>query len=239
MSVRTRCSSCSVREISLCGSVSNQAAKDLARVAHQRRVPAGQVIYGGHQKAASFSIIITGVVKLINAKPDGRHQIVGLQFPSDFLGRPYAGPTSLLAEAATDLNVCCFSGSAFENLMRDHPDIERVLLRRTLESLDAAREWMFMLGRKTAQERVASLLLSIAEHMLSPAPVRSKARQSFEFDLPLSRTEMADCLGLRLETVSRQIANLKQRGIIATGRTRALELRDIVALRKLSESPAD
>lgn len=214
-------------------------ANELGRIVHRRRMPAGQIVYAGTQRAKSFAIIVSGVVKLINVKPDGRNQIVGLQFASEFVGRPYSETTSLIAEAATDLDVCSFSGRTFESLMDTHPDLEKAILHRTLDDLDAAREWMFMIARKTAEERVASLLLLIARKMTdghepSPAP-----GEAIEIDLPLSRTEIAECLGLRLETVSRQIAQLKAQNVIATGRRRALKINDMGELTRRSERPSD
>ena len=217
----------------------SEAAAALGRAYHRRRVPSGQVIYSNDQKAKTFAIIVSGVVKLTNVSPDGRQQIVGLQFPSDFVGRPFSGKSNLLAEAASDLDLCCFSGDVFENLMRRHTEIETVVLKRTLDSLDSAREWMFMLGRKTAQERVASLIYMIAERLTPPGAEPRAMTGPCRFECPLSRTEMADCLGLRLETVSRQIANLIAEGVLSKSRSRTFEVRDMAELRRIAETPAD
>jgi len=237
MNVRSKCQMCAVRMSALCSAASEKAAGDLARAFHRRRVPAGQIVYGGSQRSQTYSIIVSGVVKLVHAKHDGRNQIVGLQFPSQFVGRPYSESSPLMAEAATDLEVCSFSGRVFEGLLAEHPEIERALLQRTLEDLDNAREWMFMIGRKTAEERVASLLLMIAKNMTDPMDNNDNAPpEECEFDLPLSRTEMAECLGLRLETVSRQFAHLRTQGIISTGRRRALRVSAVSELRRLCEA---
>lgn len=236
---RFKCQNCAVRLTALCSSVPEDAAAALGRAYHRRRVPAGQVIYSSDQKAKTFAIIVSGVVKLTNVSQDGRQQIVGLQFPSDFVGRPYSGKSNLIAEAASDLDLCCFSGDVFEGLMRRHPEIETVVLKRTLDSLDGAREWMFMLGRKTAQERVASLIHMIAEHLNGGGPEPRAMVGPCRFECPLSRTEMADCLGLRLETVSRQIANLIAAGVLAKSRSRTFEVRDMAALRRLADTPSE
>ena len=227
MTTRIKCLQCAVRRTAPCSALTTATANDLARVVHRRRISAGQILYGGAQRIASFAIIIQGVVKLVSAHPDGRNQIVGLQFPSDFVGRPYAETSQLMAEAATDLEVCAFSGSTFQSMMESHPDLERTILRRTLDDLDAAREWMFMIARKTAEERVASLLLLMARKMRGDLEEDVPLGKEMELDLPLSRTEIAECLGMRLETVSRQFAALKAEGIIATGRRRGLKLCDL------------
>jgi CRP/FNR family transcriptional regulator len=86
------------------------------------------------------------------------------------------------------------------------------LLEMTLDELDAAREWMLLLGRKTAREKIASLLAIIARRDASLKPKTAKG--GIVFDLPLTREEMADYLGLTLETVSRQVSALKRDGVI-------------------------
>lgn len=226
MTLRFRCLDCAVRGTAPCSAVRSETANELSRMGHRRRVPAGQTLYGGPNGSKTFSIIVDGVVKLVNVQPDGGNQIVGLQFPSEFVGRPFGDVTPMLAEAATDLDVCAFSGTAFEGLMQTHPDLERCILKRTLDDLDAARQWMFMIARKTAEERVASLLLLIARKLKGTGEEHDLSGV-VEFNLPLSRTEIAECLGLRLETVSRQFATLKAEGIIATGRRRGLKVCDL------------
>lgn len=237
LSARARCQSCAVRSSGLCSQISDAAANDLARSVHRRRVAEGQVLFGGAPRPKTFGIIVSGVVKLVQAEPDGRSQIVGLQFPSDFVGRPYLDDANLMAEAATELDLCSFSGRIFDSLAEAHPDIERAVLKRTLADLDTAREWMFMLGRKTAQERVASMLVLFAERMrgIEDDPANT---DKIAFEMPLSRTDFAACIGLRLETVSRQITSLKNMGIIATGTTRHMQVKDMAALRQISESCA-
>lgn len=242
MNVRIKCQNCAVRVSGLCSNISDKAALDLGRAVHRRRIPAGQIVYGGSSKSKTFSIVVSGVVKLVHARPDGRNQIVGLQFPSDFVGRPYSEETNLLAEAATDLELCCFSGRVFDTLTGTYPEVERAIFKRTLDDLDGARDWMFMLGRKTAEERVATLLLLFARRMgADPGATAEGAAEplSIAFNVPLSRTDFAACLGLRLETVSRQISSLKAKGIVAAGKTRAFEVRDMAALRKLAETASE
>lgn len=232
MSLPPRCLACPVRSASLCGTLGDDAANALSRVMHRIRVPAGRMIYGAGERSDSFAILISGVVKLVITKPDGRQQIVGLQFPSDFVGRPYTETSNLSAEAATTLELCCCSGKAFENVMREHPVLERMLLKRIVADLDVARNWAFLLGRTTAQEKVASLLYLIAERMARSVVRGDKTRPcALALSLPLSRMEMAECLGLRLETVCRQITQLKSRGVIATMGRRAFDVLDMEKLR--------
>ncbi|HML42228.1 MAG: Crp/Fnr family transcriptional regulator [Hyphomicrobium zavarzinii] len=233
MTIPARCSTCPVRSAALCGKISDDAANALSRVMHRVRIPAGRVIYGAVEQPNSFAILVSGVVKLVITKPDGRQQIVGLQFPSDFVGRPFADGSTLSAEAATTLELCCCSGRAFENVLRDYPELERALLKRLVSDLDGARNWAFLLGRTTAQEKVASLLYVIADRMARSVVRGCQERPcALGLSLPLSRMEMAECLGLRLETVCRQITQLKSRGVISTMGRRAFDVLDMHELKQ-------
>lgn len=213
--------------------VSSAAVAALAQIARFRRIPLGQVIWSDHQELTCFAVVVSGVIKLVKTHRDGRQQIVGLLFPADFVGRPYSERYSPIAQATTNLELCCFSKRAFEAVMVEHPSLQNVLLRRALDALDASREWMFLLGRKTAREKVASLLATVAVRFAQangddkPAPLT--------FNLPLSRNEIADTLGLRLETVSREIRYLNLRGVIATSGRRKIAVPDLRALTAIAE----
>ncbi|WIF32876.1 transcriptional activator protein FnrL [Lentibacter algarum] len=156
--------------------------------------------------------VVRGVASLTQAMEDGRTQMVGLLLPSDFVGRPGRDSAAYDVVATTDLVMCCFRKKPFEDMMVRTPHIAQRLLEMTLDELDAAREWMLVLGRKTAREKIASLLSIIARRdaTLNLAGVEGP----LEFDLPLTREAMADYLGLTLETVSRQVNALKRDGVI-------------------------
>lgn len=232
---RYYCDRCAVRDVSLCSEVTADAAKELAPIAHHRRIPVGQVIQSEHQGLGWLAIIVSGVVKLVKAQKDGRLQIVGLQYAADFVGHPYTVKNSLIAEATTQLELCCFSRTAFENVMRNHPSLEQALYRRALNDLETAREWMFLLGRKTAREKVASLLISIATRINRPLPGVVGEKLTLNFDLPLSRNEIADALGLTIETVSREFRSLKNDGIISTAGRRSVSVLKPKLLQVLAE----
>lgn len=233
---RSTCESCVVRGKSLCSAIGDTAACDFQRIVHRVRVQEGRIITGGQAAAKTFSIIISGVVKLVTNRPDGQRQIVGLQFPGDFVGRPFGGSPNWSAESATDLELCSFSGNAFEELLGRHPDLERAVLKRVLDDLDASRDWLFLLGRKTAEEKVATFLAMIADRTGPAVAPGDTAQSAPVIRSPLSRSEIAECLSLRLETVSRQFALLKARGIIETTGRRTFIVRDMVALRRFSDS---
>jgi len=155
---------------------------------------------------------VSGIASLTQTMEDGRTQMVGLLLPSDFVGRPGREVATYTVSATSDLVMCCFRRKPFEKMINSTPHIAHRLLEMTLDELDAAREWMLVLGRKTAREKIASLLAIIARRdaILS----HNKTADRLSFDLPLTRDAMSDYLGLTLETVSRQISALKKDGVI-------------------------
>lgn len=134
-------------------------------------------------------------------------QMVGLLLPSDFVGRPGRVAAPYEVVAATDVTMCMFDRPAFERMMAETPHVANRLLEMSLDELDAARDWMLVLGRKTAREKVATLLAIVLRRA-------STAARPLRAELPLTRDAMATYLGLTIETVSRQISALKRDGVI-------------------------
>lgn len=179
---------------------------------YYRSFEAGQTVVWSGDKMDFVASVVTGIATLAQTMEDGRRQMVGLLLPSDFVGRPGRETAAYDVTATTDLVMCCFRKKPFEDLMARTPHIGQRLLEMTLDELDAAREWMLLLGRKTAREKIASLIAIIARRDASLA-LKSDQKE-LVFDLPLTREAMADYLGLTLETVSRQISALRKDGVI-------------------------
>ena len=177
-----------------------------------RSYTAGQTIMWAGEDMGFVASVVAGIATLSQTMEDGRRQMVGLLLPSDFLGRPGRGNASYDVTATTDVTLCCFQRKPFEQLMVTHPHVAQRLLEMMLDELDAAREWMLLLGRKTAREKIASLLAIIARRDASLS--RPRPDGMITFDLPMTRESMADYLGLTLETVSRQVSALKKSGVI-------------------------
>jgi CRP/FNR family transcriptional regulator, anaerobic regulatory protein len=201
----------------------------------RRRYNVGQLIVGAGERENWLAIVLSGVITLTKAMADGRQQIVGLLFASDFLGRPFGTGSPYVAEAATPVELCCFERQYFENVMLNCPDVRQIFLERTLDELDFVREWLLLVGRKTAEERVASLVLLMAKRMCGHASDALSQPRTLRFSLPLSRTQIAECLGLRIETVCRQITRLQMAGIIESNNGRAITIHDIVKLERMVE----
>jgi CRP/FNR family transcriptional regulator, anaerobic regulatory protein len=221
-----RCDLCVARYRALCSTLSGEQLERLSGMGRRRTVPANHYIFRDGDEALYFAAVLSGVVKLIKTTAGGEQHIIGLVYAQDFLGHTFAKHHRFSAAAATEVELCMFPRAPFTRLLDDFPSIERWLFEFTASELDHCRDWTLTLGRKSSYERVASLLLMIARRArtTAQAPLPGNFAQ---FELPLTRSELADYLGLTLETVSRMIGKLKRKGLIELRSTREVIVPDI------------
>jgi CRP/FNR family transcriptional regulator, anaerobic regulatory protein len=232
-----QCGDCPIRHRAVCARCEPQELRDLEEIKYYRSFEAGQTVVWSGDRMDFVASVVTGVATLTQTMEDGRTQMVGLLLPSDFVGRPGRDHAPYNVTATTDLMMCCFRKKPFEAMMLSTPHIGQRLLEMTLDELDAAREWMLLLGRKTAREKIASLLSIVARREAS-LHLRA-SRGKMDFDLPLTREAMADYLGLTLETVSRQMSALKRDGIIGLEGKRRVIIPDFDRLQDEAGDDAD
>ncbi len=206
------CGDCPIQHRAVCARCEPDELVELDKIKYYRSFEAGQTIIWCGDRMEFVGSVVSGIAALTQTMEDGRTQMLGLLLPSDFVGRPGRDGAAYDVVAITDLVMCCFRKKPFEKMMDETPHLAQRLLQMTLDELDAAREWMLVLGRKTAREKIASLLSIIARRDASLTPKGPIG--PVVFDLPLTREAMADYLGLTLETVSRQISALKKSGVI-------------------------
>jgi CRP/FNR family transcriptional regulator len=223
------CLACEARHKGVCGALSTNQLIDLSKQSIRKRVEPGVELIGETRQPESYSNIISGVVKLTKMMADGRQQIVGLQFAPDFLGRPFRSESGITADAATEVNVCSFPKAMLDQMIKDTPELEHRLLEQALKELDEARDWMLTLGRKTASEKVASFLYLIATH-INPELESGTDGAAVSFELPLTRSDIADFLGLTIETVSRQMTKLRKDEVILIHNNRHVEVPNLARL---------
>lgn len=224
------CSTCLVRNRAICAALDDAELASLNGVGRTKALRAGQPLIWEGDDALMVANVIDGVLKLSTGTGDGREQIVGIVYPSDFIGRPFGATAPHSVTALTDARVCTFNRSDFDRFARAHPALEHKLLERTLTELDRARHWMLLLGRKTAPEKIASFLLEMADRLADDgcsvplAPTRA-------FTLPFGRQQIADILGTTIETVSRQLTRLQRERVIDLPSRRDVLIRDMDMLR--------
>ncbi|XHR99109.1 hypothetical protein ACFB49_07040 [Sphingomonas sp. DBB INV C78] len=191
----------------------DQELATLSEIGRRRVVHAGAVVNWAGDASTSCANVVSGALKLTASTADGREQIVGLLYPGDFVGQIFTDQTSLTITSLVDTDLCVFPRAGFERVLDEHPRMERMLLERTMASLQEAQGRMLSLGRKSTRERVASFLLEVAD--------RTGSRDetgTIRVHVPISRGEMADYLGMTIETVSRQLTLFKTAGAITYAR---------------------
>ncbi len=195
----------------------------------QRSFEPGELIVEEDATVRQVANVLSGTIKLFKLLPDGRQQITGFLFAGDFLGPMLSGEYATFAEAVNRVELCLFDQDRLRERMDAWPHLERRLFEDATATLDRALDWMLLLGRKTASERVASFFVMLADR------VGTQQDGSAVIDVPMSRSDIADYLGLTMETVSRQISALKRAGVIRALSQHMIEVLDLPALRRIAE----
>ena len=177
---------------------------------------------------ADFSYkVITGAVRLSKMMSDGRRQIAEFALPGDFFGINWLDEYALTAEALNDVTVVCYGRGRLERLGDENSEARAELFSTLRHDLWAAQNHLLLLGRQSALERVASFLVQLID--------RNKGADKTKLDLPMTRLDIADYLGLTIETVCRMLAILKRRAIIAIPDRHTITVRNAAALRRAAE----
>ena len=180
-------------------------------------------IYGENEPAEYLYKLVSGSVRTSKILNDGRRQIGAFYLPGDIFGFDIGSEHALSAEAISDAMVIVVKRSAIEALAARDSEVARQLWAMTSRELHRMQEHILLLI-KTAQERVAGFLLEMAARIKSVNGV----------ELPMSRQDIADYLGLTIETVSRTLTTLENSAAIALPSSRRIVLRDRAALRRLN-----
>jgi CRP/FNR family nitrogen fixation transcriptional regulator len=189
----------------------------------QRVLAKGEELYVEGEAADCFFKVISGALRTSKLLGDGRRQIDAFHLPGDIFGLEAGAARRFSAEAMGDAVVIGFHRSRLDTRGGADPVLREQVLRATLVSLERAQEHLMLLGRKSASEKLASFLLEMSQRLGSAS-----------FDLPMSRADIADHLGLTIETVSRTLTRFAREGLIGLkGLSRHVELRDRAALRQL------
>lgn len=226
------CEGCPVSGKSICAGCSQQERTALEQLHRYKSFNASEFIVHQGQALAFVANVVSGVIYIAQTLEDGRRQIEGLLFPGDFIGHHQRAQNEFDFVAVTPVRLCVFDRSSFLQLMDGAPDLSRQLLNKAQDERDAARSWMLLLGRKTARERIATLILMLAQ--IDHLDTGADPIAPVTFTMPLSQALIADYLGLTLETVNRQLAALKTEKMIHFQRPQQITILDVARLTKLS-----
>lgn len=219
---------CTLRGLAIFSDFSPPELDRLEALAVPQSMGRHEMIFREGDHAAAFFIVTDGVVRTFRMLGDGRRQIVGFLFPGDFLGLALGQAYVHAAEAAAEVSLCRYAQEHLETLMREMPRLEAVLLRNASNELAAAQEQMLLLGRKRTDERIASFLLMLFRRE------ERHGRDGRHLQLPMTREDIADYLGLTVETTSRLFTRFKNDGLIAEPRRNAIQLLDLETLGELA-----
>ncbi len=236
-SILPRCDACTVRYRGICGALGQEERAQLLKLSRRKAISGHQVIFRDGDEADHYFNIVSGVVKLVKTLADGHQHIIGLLYPPDFMGQSLNKYHTYSAEAATEVELCAFPKSTFDAFVKTHAELERQIFHTTLRELDLCRDWTLLLGRKCSYERVAGFLLMMATRIPQTDVQRAQqdAKNSVHFELPFTRAEIADYLGLTLETVSRQFSHLKKKNLIGLPSSRDITIPDIELLSAVAQ----
>lgn len=202
------CAQCRVRLFAVCAALDDEEIGDLERIAEQQSFQAKQTLFMSGDAAAAVYSITAGTVRLQRDLSDGRRQVIGFAIPGDFIGLAMEDSFSFSADTLTDVSVCAFDRARFTDLMSKRPPLMGRLHQVASHELGFAQEHMVILGRRRAEERVAAFLIRWRERL------EKVSGRSATIQLPMGRQDIADYLGLTIETVSRIFARLMRERIL-------------------------
>ncbi len=204
----SRCEECKVRASSVCAALRSDELAELEAIAHQVSFAAKESLFLESDKARDVFNITSGVVRLYRLFRDGRRQVIGFSFPGDFLGVQLSTDHGFSADAVSDVSVCRFAKRDFEALLARKPLLMEALHGRAATIMRLMQDQVVSLGRRSAEERMAWFITQLRERTALGGAEGSVS-------IPMSRQDIADYLGLTIETVSRTLSALAKRGVIS------------------------
>lgn len=214
-----RCSACAVRSPSICGALDQAGLAEFERIARNVQLAPNEAMFTAGQVAGAVHNLTSGVARLYKLLPDGRRQVVGFVLPGDFLGVPPSDRHTFSADAVDTVTACRLSREAFTHFIEHRPQFLLRINESSARELMLAQEQMLLLGRRTAEEKVAAFLVGWRERLAQIGDIRDSIA------LPMGRQDIADYLGLTIETVSRTLTRFERERmlVIVAGGVRLLD----------------
>lgn len=221
------CANCPVADTAVCAALAPDDRVELARLGHHRQFARGEVIVAAGDENLMFATLTRGAAKLSRIDADGTERIVALVHPAGVIGQLFAPVADLTVTALAPCEACLFPRGDVERVLGERPAFAHRLLRETMSELAGARALIDTISKRQAKARVAGLLLDLAR-AASPA-----CHDAVDFNLPLTRGEMAQLLGITIETVSRTLTAFEGAGLIGRHGASGIMLNDPAALRAM------
>jgi CRP/FNR family transcriptional regulator, anaerobic regulatory protein len=226
------CTTCPARKSDLCGDLKDPELRDLSRHTTRAAFSAGETVVWEGDPAIHAFVVTRGSLRMTKTGADGRRQILGFLFPGDVVSLPAGQSHHVSLEALGDGELCRFERSRLELAMERYPNLDKGYRRTIATALEGAYELAYALGRKTAMERVAGFLIDLRT---GSCPKTAGGL----LHLPMTRGDIADYLGLTIETVSRMFTKLKGAKVIRLPSAQEVEIADLPKLKGLAGQGAN
>jgi len=230
------CARCMARDLAICTALTTDESDELERLARHRTLGPNAVLAASGQPALHVYSVTDGMLRRVRTLADGRRLVTGFSLPGDFIGLSDAASYRTSIEAVTASQVCEFELDAIRALSHRFPKLEHKLLERACMELDASQDAMLMLARLSPLERLAGFLLQLGQQLRRCAPGSAAASSTTTITLPMSRHDIADHLGLTVETVSRSFTRLRQMHLITLPDPQWVEIHDADGLQRLANA---
>ncbi|TDI58869.1 MAG: cyclic nucleotide-binding domain-containing protein [Alphaproteobacteria bacterium] len=223
------CDTCKVRDVAVCAVQNDEELSRLEAVSTNKRFEPGQTIFHEGETPTHIFNLTEGTIRLVKLLPNGRRQIVGFTFPGDMMGLAAHGEYTTSAEAVTPIKICQFPRNKLLQSLEEFPSMKTRLLNIAADELSVAQDQMLLLGRKSPVEKVASFLARLCR-----GNSRAGGAEN-EVHLDMGRSDIADYLGLTIETVSRTFTKLRTEGVITLEGKHHVIINDMDALDDIAE----
>ena len=219
-----RCSLCKIRSYSFCRCLHDDELKVFQEISIEKKFENNQNIFLQQDKSVNLFNITEGNVKIYQLLNDGRIQIIGFLYPGDFFGSYKNGKYNYSADAIGNVRVCVFDQEKLDKYMEKNMALAKELLHLTSHELTLAQDRISVLGKFGATERLAKFIFNISEQR------KRIGWKNNPISLPMTRQDIADYLGLTIETVSREFSRLKTSDIIKILSSKQIFVRDFEKL---------
>lgn len=222
------CAACAIRDTAICSVLDDGEMNALQSImSHVLLTPGKALLYEGDRADYVYNVV-SGTLRMSKLLSDGRRQITGFLMAGDFLGFARDETYSYDSEAVENTEVCRFGVTDFQSVCDRFPQLEKRLLREASNELAEAQDQMLLLGRQSPQERLAKFLLRQASRM------EKVGQPANPLTLSMTRSDIADYLGLTIETVSRCFTKLRKDNLIALADANTVTFLDREALEDMT-----
>lgn len=229
--IKISCRDCSLAELCLPHGMSEAEIEELDKIV--KRLPplqAGQHLYRAGDKGRSLFAVRSGAAKSYCITESGDEQVLGFTLPGELIGLDglsdgFYFSSSIVLETSS---VCEMPFDSLEGLCNTLPGLNRQIMRVAAKEISADQQMLMQLGKRTAEERLASFLLSLSSRF------SQRGLSATEFNLPMSRQDIGNYLGLAIETVSRLFAHFQELGLLQVNR-KQITILDLARLKAMVE----